>query len=293
MRETDKNVTKLAGQDKRIIVYLLAICICVVLGPFGTSTNMEFWERVVFWTVSICSVGFFMEICSLAALQTRLLRSQPVFVRLIIGVGVGGLPGTAAIVFINLVLRPEHIQAAVFPVLWMQVSLIGLIIATVDYASNSREIRSLFTRVETPVTQASPPAVTPDIPVADIPVAAQPAETNELSGLPKTRLLERLPPEFRHADIISLSMQDHYVEVTTSRGAEMILMRLLDAIELLDDLPGAQLHRSHWAARAHSDKLRRDGRRHLLVLSDGRELPVSKSHLPVVEDMLTDKKEQA
>ncbi|WP_293441494.1 hypothetical protein [Planktotalea sp.] len=42
------------------------------------------------------------------------------------------------------------------------------------------------------------------------------------------------------------------MNVTTTLGSEMILMRMADAIDLLDGIAGVQTHRSHWAAQAHS-----------------------------------------
>ncbi len=86
-----------------------------------------------------------------------------------------------------------------------------------------------------------------------------------------------------------MSMQDHYVDVTTTLGNEMILMRLSDAIDLLDGIPGAQTHRSHWAEKAHTKTLTRVARRHQLNLSDGRTLPVSSSYREAVEQMLDEK----
>jgi len=69
----------------------------------------------------------------------------------------------------------------------------------------------------------------------------------------------------------------------------MILMRLSDAIDLLDGIEGVQTHRSHWAARAHASSLSRVDRRHQLALKDGRSVPVSNSYRANVEQMLNEK----
>ena len=93
------------------------------------------------------------------------------------------------------------------------------------------------------------------------------------------RLLNRLDPGKRGA-LVSLSVQDHYVEVTTTRGRDLLLLRLTDAIEETAPEPGLRIHRSHWVATAHVARVRRQGDRGVLTLRDGRELPVSRARLP-------------
>lgn len=118
----------------------------------------------------------------------------------------------------------------------------------------------------------------------------KPKDDADKQAILKTpRLFQRLPTRLREAQIISMSMQDYYVEVTTTKGSEMILMRLSDAMDLLDGIEGVQTHRSHWAASAHADTLSRAGRRHELKLKDGRSVPVSSSYRDTVERMLNEK----
>ena len=43
-------------------------------------------------------------------------------------------------------------------------------------------------------------------------------------------------------------MEDHYVRVFTDAGESLILLRLSDAMAEVRDVPGLQIHRSHWVA---------------------------------------------
>lgn len=96
------------------------------------------------------------------------------------------------------------------------------------------------------------------------------------------RLLNRLAPENRGA-LVSLSVSDHYVEVTTTKGAEMLLMRLSDAMRETGIDEGLQIHRSHWISRSYLQKIKRlDGKPHA-ILADGRALPVSRTYLPALK----------
>jgi hypothetical protein len=89
-------------------------------------------------------------------------------------------------------------------------------------------------------------------------------------------LLDRLPPD-RRGDLVRISAQGHYVEVVTTRGRALLLIRFADAIA--ETLPGqgVQVHRSHWVASgAVTGRRRIDGQRHLL-LSDGSLVRISRS----------------
>ena len=66
----------------------------------------------------------------------------------------------------------------------------------------------------------------------------------------------------------------------------MIHGKLAKATEQLATLPGVRLHRSHWAALNHIRRLQRRGSGHVVILSDGRELPVSRSYLSTVRNSL-------
>jgi len=90
-------------------------------------------------------------------------------------------------------------------------------------------------------------------------------------------LLSRLPLDKR-GKLISLSVQDHYVEVTTTSGRDVLLLRLSDAIREAGD--GFQIHRSHWVASDAITRVVRAGSAARLTTTDGRELPVSRTYVP-------------
>ncbi|MDP1616265.1 LytTR family DNA-binding domain-containing protein [Phenylobacterium sp.] len=92
------------------------------------------------------------------------------------------------------------------------------------------------------------------------------------------RFLERLPPRLRGADLHAIEAEDHYLRLHTSKGQDLILMRLGDAVDELEGLEGAQVHRSWWVARAAIADVRRGDGRAILTLKDGIEVPVSRTH---------------
>lgn len=96
-------------------------------------------------------------------------------------------------------------------------------------------------------------------------------------------LLERVPLEKR-APLVSISVEDHYVRVRTTKGEAMILMRLGDAIREVGETPGLQVHRSHWVALDQVRAATRKGDGALLQMSSGPDLPVSRANLPKLRE---------
>lgn len=114
-------------------------------------------------------------------------------------------------------------------------------------------------------------------------IRVRPAITHAApEGAPPPRFLERLPLKLRGAEIYAVQAEDHYLRLHTSRGSDLILMRLSDAIAELEGLEGAQTHRSWWVARdAVVDARRGDGRA-VLKLKGDIEAPVSRTYAPAL-----------
>ena len=98
------------------------------------------------------------------------------------------------------------------------------------------------------------------------------------AGAPEAKFLARLPAKLRGADLWALEAEDHYLRLHTSRGEELILMRLSDAIGELEGIEGAQTHRSWWVARAAVSDVKRGDGRATLVLPNGKEAPASRTY---------------
>jgi DNA-binding LytR/AlgR family response regulator len=128
----------------------------------------------------------------------------------------------------------------------------------------------MVSSVMTALTYATSPAAAP-LPAAAAPVpAAAPAPP---------RILARLPLHLRHARLLAIDAEDHYLRVHTDAGSDLILLRLVDAVAETDGLDGARCHRSWWVARAAVTAVNREGGRTLLQVGT-TQVPVSRSYLP-------------
>ena len=104
------------------------------------------------------------------------------------------------------------------------------------------------------------------------------------AGAAPAKFLERIPLKLRGGELHAVQAEDHYLRLHTSRGSDLILMRLADAVAELEGIEGAQTHRSWWVARAAVTDARRSDGRAVLTLKTGIEVPVSRSYAGALRD---------
>ncbi|MBB5684924.1 LytTR family DNA-binding domain-containing protein [Sphingobium boeckii] len=83
----------------------------------------------------------------------------------------------------------------------------------------------------------------------------------------------------------ALVAEEHYLRVIGEKGEDLILYRISDAIgELEGKETGARVHRSYWVARRAIERTERTVSGPILVLHNGRRIPVSRrNRLAAVE----------
>jgi hypothetical protein len=97
-------------------------------------------------------------------------------------------------------------------------------------------------------------------------------------GAAPPRFLERLPLKLRGGELWAVEAEDHYLRLHTSKGQDLILFRLSDAVAELEGIEGARTHRSWWVARSAVVEVRRGDGRAVLTLKDGARIPVSRAY---------------
>lgn len=248
--------------ERGFMVILAAILLLTFLGPFGSYHALSLAERFVFWTAAIFCVALPMHLSMRFAVTTPRLGPLPRVLRVGLGATVAALPGAGLVIFISAVLWPAARRPEDFPETWVQVAVIGFIIGCFHYAW----------------FQPAPREAVSDAPDTPAPPAGP--------GSATSRFHARLDPALG-TDIISLTVQDHYVEVTTTRGSALLLIRFSDALAELEGLDGLRIHRSHWVAMPHVEGLARENGKPRVKLSDGRCLPVSQTYAPALRDRLS------
>lgn len=96
-------------------------------------------------------------------------------------------------------------------------------------------------------------------------------------------ILDRLAFDKR-GPLVALSVEDHYVRVRTTKGEDMLLMRLADAIREVGDTAGLHVHRSHWIATNQVSAAARNGDGAILTMTTGPDIPVSRANIAKIKE---------
>jgi DNA-binding LytR/AlgR family response regulator len=242
--------------------FSLVVLIFAVSGPYGTFERMTFGVRLGYWLIVHAATWAIAITFSLAAEVLLRERLGNTLLRMMIGSLVAALPIGFALGLIDFAFTGDWAETGN----GLRRALVALplcaLFCLLTYTAMHRQIAAAATH---PASSEPPSALVP-------PTARPPSSPD---------ILERLKPQNR-GRLVRLSVEDHYTEVITTRGRELILLRFADALKELGDTPGLQVHRSHWVAEAQVEKLRRDNGKLLVVMSDGSEIPVSRPNLEAV-----------
>ena len=247
-----------------VFSFLVTVALLVYLGPFGTWDSLPVSDRLLFWTMTVGTnwlIGYIVFSVTIQAFQTR---GWPVWTGLVLAGLVTALPGTSIVwlvVAIYLDYQPSDISGLVR--LYAQVFVLHLIIGSLTFHLTDKALRQRDADVE------------PSLP------GERAGDASRVT--PETALLARLSVRSR-AELLHLRMQDHYVEVHTAAGRELLLLRFRDALREVANVNGLQVHRSHWVARdAVAGVERRGDGRVTLRLVNGSKVPVSRSFAPILK----------
>lgn len=218
-----------------------------MVGPFGTYESLRLPARLAYWAAIVVST-YFLGFAFVSLLEKLIFTGRPGPAGFAL---IGAMAGVPVALFVWVLNRLVYGTDVVF--------LLPLTLYVMAIAAVSSGVIAFFSaRLAHAHAPAQPSAQRP-------------------------KLIERLQPRLR-GKLLYLSMQDHYVEVVTDKGSELILMRMSDAVDETAPVDGLQIHRSYWVASdAVTGTIRRDGRL-ILRMSDGAELPVSRNRIGAVKD---------
>lgn len=249
--------------------FLVTVGLLVYLGPFGTWASLTISERLLFWTTTVGANWLVGHVVFTATIQSFNARNWPTWIALVLAALATALPGTATVwlvVAIYLNYEPSDMLGVIK--LYAQVFVLHLVIGSLVYHLIEKKFRRREITLDANGLESS---------------AQHERVDAEPEAPPGAALLARLSAHSR-AELLHLRMQDHYVEVHTAAGSELLLLRFRDALREVEDVNGLQVHRSHWVARsAVAGVERRGGGRVALRLVTGTRVPVSRSFAPVLK----------
>jgi DNA-binding LytR/AlgR family response regulator len=239
---------------------VVVVLVFTVTGPFGTGQSMPLLQRLSFWM--LLHVMAFSIAVVLATVVDVLLEAQipSRLARMLLGSALAAPPIGFCITLLEAgfvgspVTMDEIIEQT-------SISLpLCLLLCLLTYLTSSNAAPARAHPVVAPEGSASTEPPAPSEPAATTPP-----------------LVERLNPQNR-GRLLRLSVQDHYTEVVTSRGRELILLRFSDALNETGKVSGRRIHRSHWVADEHVRSVSRVRGKLFIEAADGTLLPVSRPY---------------
>jgi LytTr DNA-binding domain len=246
---------QLLARWRREITVLLAIgALLGSLGPYGTYSCFAVPDRFGYWMLRSLLVGVICLGVLHAIMATKSCSSWSPTKKALAGVIVATMP----------------------------CALIGFALASIfrHTPSTPLEIANLYGRVAIITMVVGIPLHLTRTMFAHgyefLPAKVRPTR---LAQSTEPTFLRRLPPKLG-TDLLYIEVEDHYLRVHTSKGNDLLLMRLSDAVAELDQTLGRQVHRSYWVARRAVSAVDRDRYRVRLILINGARVPVSRTFLP-------------
>lgn len=261
-----------ALRENRRLIGLLLECaavggvwlVAVTVGPYGTFDQLTTVERMQYWGMSI--VLNWLQIRLAHALFDRAFGNRRFWVPVVLACVTASVPATFEVMWLEDHYRPSLHHVLEFQALYPQVLLLSLAITIplVHYFISRGRAIDLEETVAIEREERAEAATRQ-------PAQAEPA------------FLQRIPIRLGR-DLLCLQAEDHYVRVHTALGDDLILHRFSDCVQELDGLEGLRVHRSWWIARAGvADVVRRE-RKTWLLLTNGLEVPVSRTYMAALKE---------
>jgi len=270
---------------RKTVLHLLGFVVTVAflayLGPFGTWDALGVSDRLAFWAIAVGVNWVCAWFVFNVTLRVFFAREWPPWAGVALASLIAALPGTATVWLVVAVYmdhRPSDLSE-VFG-LYSQVAVLQVMIGSLVFYLIERSLRQREATVASYSAGGGPQGAMSGRQVPGVPGAASLAGESDVTK-PAAALLARLPAPKR-GELHHLRMQDHYIEVHTDKGMEMVLLRFRDALQEVEGVEGMQVHRSHWVARAALDGVERRDGRVTLRLVNGARVPVSRSFAPAL-----------
>ncbi len=260
MQSALRELRIIAAARRLWLTFGLVVALFTVTGPFGTGESMFVGTRLSYWLM-VHAVAWLISITfSITAdvYLTDVLRSR--LLRIMSGSLLAALP---------VALAQQGLGTA------FDGQAFSLVALRTDFAI-TLPLCALFCLLTWLTMSGTLPGGTQQAALSQPSYLSVSAQEPLIAQSPAPLLL-RLRPQHR-ATVLRLSSADHYTEVVTRRGRELVLIRFSDALAELGEAQGLRVHRSHWIADEHVAGLERDGGRFFVLTVDGGRIPVSRPY---------------
>lgn len=266
LQSTLRELQRFFGSSRFWATIVIVSIVFTVVGPFGTGASMPFLRRLAFWLflqVTAFSIASFVIVLALAVLGRSGKHRLPI---MMVGAIIAALPIGLAVEVLQAGFTGQSIAVG-STIEQIKISLLlSPLLCALTYLTMSPPASEMQSDQQMDWGHESKPSAVSQPEPSSQAGAEHPADAP---------ILSRLKPQNR-GRLLRLAVQDHYTEVVTSRGKELILLRFSDALNETSPVAGQRIHRSHWVADDHIEHLKRANNRLMVVTKTGEELPVSR-----------------
>ena len=255
-----------------LLVLAASVLVFTVLSPLGIEDSLVPFQRLAFLALcGVCCWPFCHALNAAVLYVGRALHPLQIILACVAVTLFMALPSSTVAVVIFELFQPRGEVRLTISEVYLNAAVAALACTgIIDYVACQRAKLWLAIERRRPEQRDGGAAE------GKVPATVPEPEDDALESL-----LGRLP-DMLGPDIVYITVSGHYINVVTTEGSCLILMRLADAVAALGD-SGLQVHRSYWVAHRHIVGVQRVDGRVMLRLTGAHQVPVSRTYRVAAE----------
>lgn len=236
-------------------VFVVALILLTMLGPFGTFEEFNVYQRALYWaTILGFSSAIFEIVVPRVLYSPSLMRKISRGVRFLLGVLIGSFFVFWVVLCVEY-LASDSISIMLWPWVFMYVATIGTIICYISFIAN----------------------------------AAGPTTAGRTYDINYERIaFFDAYPHLKGKRLCWITIEDHYARIVAEDGEIMVHASMRELEQLLNRYPGMRIHRSHWVSHDAIRGIIRNGRSVAIDIGDDKTLPVGGTYRHRVESVISE-----
>jgi len=253
-RLTYREMWSIVRHPQTVLFVSLAVLVLILLDAHNYRTSMSVSSTVILWVgCGFTLVGFYIAITTICMLVSQKFRGFKVYFPLV------GFLSMAMNTYVTIFVATRLSRSSFSPSEVIEHLPTNLALGLI--------FESLFTVFVLPKMR----------------VSLEGKSGVKLSTVPEVIIAGK---RFELGKIISISSQDHYVEVVTAASKQLIRARLADITPQISEEIGIVPHRSHWVARSAVEQFDDKTQPKVLALNNGSKIPVARGRVKDVRNWL-------
>lgn len=264
--------------SKTLLMIAAALTVLFTIVQPAASQHLGFWSRLLFWAYHI-GVGLLAIACASWMIRQHLCSKYTRLWNICFSGFLGIIIALPFYVVVDALFNIPDFDDADWLDQLESSGLPGAVAA--EFIEVAPTFLAVWFAINLPLFIAKPQV---NAPPPDDPGSGPDDEDKERQKLEqlKAEFFEKLPAIIGK-ELVSISSDLHYLNVTTKGGSALVLGSLKTYAPALSEL-GLQTHRSHWVAKAYVRKVHVGGDNAYCMMINGDRIPIARSKRKAVKD---------